>query len=178
MIAEPDHYQWTYRFRDTSKWGGSLESYLVAMDYRDLMAERSGGVRNEGEFQRFTRLINQFLQDKQLMGVDQKTFRVLVKGAKGQQFSLDALSSGEKQIVLMLGEIQRRIRRGSLLLLDEPEIHLHPRWQRILVRALTDLASQYAAQFIITTHSEEIANAVFEHERVILDAVFAREVEA
>jgi hypothetical protein len=28
---------------------------------------------------------------------------------------------------------------------------------------------------IITTHSEEVANAVYEHELVLLDAIFARE---
>ena len=77
----------------------------------------------------------------------------------------------------MLGEIQRRIRRGSVLLMDEPEIHLHPRWQRLLIRALTDLCSQHDAQMIVTTHSEEIANAFYEHERILLDAVFAPEVQ-
>ena len=172
IIDQPRDYQWVYRFDDSAKWEGSLESFLVAMDYRDLMAQREG--RAGDEFSRFTKLINSFLQDKQIRGVDDK-FRIKVEAANGQQFGLEALSSGEKQIVLLLGEIQRRLRLGGLLLIDEPEIHLHPRWQRLLVRALTDLCAEYDAQMILTTHSEEIASAVYEHELVLLDAVFARE---
>jgi predicted ATPase len=172
IIDEPRDYQWVYRFDDSTKWEGSLESFLVAMDYRDLMAQREG--RTGNEFSHFTKLINSFLRDKQIDGVDGK-FRVRVEAANGQQFGLEALSSGEKQIVLMLGEIQRRLRPGGLLLIDEPEIHLHPRWQRLLVRALTELCGEYDAQMILTTHSEEIASAVYEHELVLLDAVFARE---
>jgi predicted ATP-dependent endonuclease of OLD family len=99
-----------------------------------------------------------------------------VKTAGGERHGIEALSSGEKQIVLMLGEIQRRIRRGSILLMDEPEIHLHPRWQRLLISALTDLCEQYDAQVVVTTHSEEVADAFYEHERILLDTVFAPEV--
>ena len=174
IVAEPPRYQWTYRFSDSQRWEGSLESFLVAMHTRDLMAQRDDA-GEEGEFPRFVRVINRFLEHKRLIGVDRHTFRVEVEGENRQRFSFDALSSGEKQIVLMLGEIQRRIRRGSVLLIDEPEIHLHPRWQRLLVRALTDLCSEYDAQMILTTHSQEIANAVYEHELVLLDAVFTQE---
>jgi hypothetical protein len=184
VIAEPHRYQWTYRFSDSQKWEGSLESYLVAMNYRDLMAQRESPGEGEGEFTRFVGVINRFLEGKRIVGVDPQTFRVqietnghLAKAAGSGQHGIEALSSGEKQIVLMLGEIQRRIRRGSVLLMDEPEIHLHPRWQRLLIRALTDLCSQHDAQMIVTTHSEEIVNAFYEHEQILLDAVFAPEVQ-
>jgi predicted ATPase len=102
------------------------------------------------------------------------TPHVQVEGDNGQQFGLDELSSGEKQILLILAEIQRRIRRGSLLLIDEPEIHLHPAWQAHLIEALTDMCRQYDAQMIITTHSEEVARAVYEHELILLDDIFGR----
>jgi predicted ATPase len=175
VIAEPKGYQWLYRFSDSQRWQGSLESFLVAMDYRDLMAQREGKT-GDGEFRQFVKLINdRFFQGKRIVGVDQQSFRVQVKAEDGQQFSIEALSSGEKQILLMLGEVQRRLRRGGVLLIDEPEIHLHPRWQRLLVRALTDLCAEHDAQLIITTHSEEVAGAVYEHELVLLDAIFARE---
>jgi predicted ATPase len=175
VIAEPKDYQWVYRFSDSRKWQGSLESFLVAMDYRDLMAQRESRTGG-GEFRQFVNLINErFFQGKRIVGVDQQSFRVQVQAEDGQQFSIDALSSGEKQILLTLGEVQRRLRRGGVLLIDEPEIHLHPRWQRLLVRALTDLCAEQDTQLIITTHSEEVANAVYEHELVLLDAIFARE---
>lgn len=174
VMGEPRSYQWVYRFSDSQKWQGSLESFLVALDYRDLLTEREGRAGG-GEFRRFVKVINQFLQGRQIVGVDQTSFRIQVRGNNDRPFSIDALSSGEKQILLMLGEIQRRLRQGGILLIDEPEIHLHPRWQRLLVRALTDLCIEHNAQLIITTHSEEVASAVYEHELVLLDAIFAQE---
>jgi predicted ATPase len=174
IVAEDGEHEWVWRFSDTEKWDGSLESFLVAMDYRDLMAQRAGQT-DAGEFQSFLKVINRFLQGKQIVGVDQQSFRVQVRADDGQEFGVDQLSSGEKQILLMLGEIQRHISKGSIVLIDEPEIHLHPRWQRLLVRTLTDLCELHDAQLIITTHSGEIANAVYEHELILLDAVFEPE---
>lgn len=174
IIAEGSEYAWTWRFSDSQKWEGSLESFLVAMDYRDLMAQRERRT-DAGEFQPFLGVVNRFLEGKQIVEVDQNSFRVQVRADSGEEFSIDELSSGEKQILLMLGEIQRRISKGSIVMIDEPEIHLHPQWQRLLVRTLTDLCAIHDAQLIITTHSEEIANAVYEHELILLDAIFDQE---
>jgi predicted ATPase len=181
VVAEPTPYQWVYRFADSQQWPGSLESFLVAMYFRDLISlnedhhhtnGHNGKVHNGGEFKQFTTIINRFLSNKQIIGVDRQTFRIQVQGANGQPYGIDQLSSGEKQILLLLGEIQRRIRRGSIVLIDEPELHLHPRWQRQLVQALTDFCATYDAQLIMTTHSEEIAHAVYEHELILLDDIF------
>ena len=181
VVAEPTPYQWVYRFADSQQWPGSLESFLVAMYFRDLISlnedhhhtnGHNGKVHNSGEFKQFTTIINRFLSNKQIIGVDRQTFRIQVQGANGQPYGIDQLSSGEKQILLLLGEIQRRIRRGSIVLIDEPELHLHPRWQRQLVQALTDFSATYDAQLIMTTHSEEIAHAVYEHELILLDDIF------
>ncbi|MCE7990046.1 MAG: hypothetical protein DYG89_53555 [Caldilinea sp. CFX5] len=181
VIAEPTPYQWVYRFADSQQWPGSLESFLVAIYFRDLISlsedhqhtnGQNGKVHNGGEFRQFTTIINRFLANKQIVGVDRQTFRIQVQGANGQTYGIDQLSSGEKQILLLLGEIQRRIRRGSIVLIDEPELHLHPKWQRQLVRALTDFCAAFDAQLIMTTHSEEIAHAVYEHELIRLDDIF------
>jgi predicted ATP-binding protein involved in virulence len=182
IIAEPTSYRWIYRFSDSQQWPGSLESFLVAMYFRDLIAlnddyqhpnGKNGKVHSPGEFKQFTAIINRFLANKQIVGVDRQTFRLQVQTAHGQSYGIDQLSSGEKQIILLLGELQRRIQPSSIVLIDEPELHLHPKWQRQLVRALTDLCTTYDAQLIMTTHSEEIANAVYEHELILLDDIFA-----
>jgi|GEM_PF-1131617 len=181
VIAETSSYEWVYRFSDSQKWRGSLESFLSSLYWRDLQtwydeSKKTNGhavkAQNQGEFLQFVKIINGFLSGKQIEGVDRQTFRVQIKTDNGLELSFDQLSSGEKQIILLLGEIQRRIQHGSIIMIDEPEIHLHPRWQRMLMRALTDLCEAYNAQLIITTQSEEIANTVYEHELILLDRIF------
>lgn len=47
----------------------------------------------------------------------------------------------------------------SLLILDEPEVHLHPKWQVIYARMICDLVSQ-GANIIVTTHSPYMLEAL------------------
>jgi len=64
-----------------------------------------------------------------------------------------------------------------VILIDEIEISLHPSLQRVVIAHLRRLASKYDLQFIISTHSMEIVNAVEEHEVVNLDAMVLEERE-
>ncbi|NWB74773.1 ATP-binding protein [Pseudomonas sp. G5001] len=73
------------------------------------------------------------------------------------ELNLRKASSGEQcLIVLMLG-IAGHIENGSLILIDEPEISLHPRWQEEFMRLLTSAFEGYHhCQFIIATHSPQV----------------------
>ena len=73
------------------------------------------------------------------------------------EMSLKRASSGEQcLLVLMLG-IAGHITDGSLILIDEPEISLHPRWQEEFMLLLTNSFSAYrSCQFIVATHSPQI----------------------
>ncbi|MFK9080212.1 AAA family ATPase [Pseudomonas neuropathica] len=73
------------------------------------------------------------------------------------ELSLKRASSGEQcLLVLMLG-IAGHITNGSLVLIDEPEISLHPRWQEEFMMMLMKSFSSYSqCQFIIATHSPQV----------------------
>lgn len=72
-------------------------------------------------------------------------------------FSLKRASSGEQcLLVLMLG-IAGHIQDNSLVLIDEPEISLHPEWQERFMALLQSAFSPYSGcQFVIATHSPQI----------------------
>lgn len=67
---------------------------------------------------------------------------------------LNLLSSGEKQLLLILTNVFLLEEKPAIVFLDEPEISLHVSWQYCLIDVLTKLDP--AAQFIITTHSPSI----------------------
>jgi putative ATP-dependent endonuclease of the OLD family len=70
-----------------------------------------------------------------------------------RDFGVDQASSGEKEIInFVLGTFAFNIRSG-LILVDEPELHLHPRWQHLLRDLFRELASDTKNQFVLASHS-------------------------
>ncbi len=160
LSLESRLYQWAYRYQASSQWKGSIESYLFSLNYLDL-EDRDKGMPAD-RFQHAVGLVNSVLEGKRIAKIERG--RAVVETSEGHTHSLADLSSGEKQIVLLLIEILRRIVPGSIILIDEPEISLHQAWQRGLMAALEKLIEQYDAQIILATHSEEIATSVMPHE--------------
>lgn len=61
----------------------------------------------------------------------------------------------------------------DVVLIDEPEQHLHPSFQRALLPALRELSPQ--TQFIVATHSPQVLDSVASYERVKLGALDDRQ---
>lgn len=92
---------------------------------------------------------------------------IRIAGPGGASFSFDGLSSGQKEIVSTLFLIWNETQtRPGLVLIDEPELHLNPEWQREFIRHLHTLAPRN--QYILATHSEDIFASVSEERRVLL----------
>ncbi|MCG8030417.1 MAG: AAA family ATPase [Candidatus Thiodiazotropha taylori] len=71
----------------------------------------------------------------------------------GMTFFSEIFSSGEREIIHFLVSMFALNVRDGLILVDEPELHLHPRWQRMFLRLFKELAPERNNQFIIATHS-------------------------
>ena len=52
------------------------------------------------------------------------------------------------------------IQKGDILILDEPEINLHPEWQVEYAKALVELQKIFDLKFIITSHSPYFMRAI------------------
>lgn len=73
---------------------------------------------------------------------------------QGKNVELINLSSGEKQLLILLSHARFASTRKNAFIVDEPEISLHMRWQEMLVDSL--LSESKGNQFIFATHSPEI----------------------
>lgn len=78
---------------------------------------------------------------------------------------LDMASSGELEWVTIAGTLVVGSFDG-LLLVDEPELHLHPQWQARLLPTLQKLAPE--AQLIVATHSSYPWDQALPYQRVLL----------
>jgi predicted ATPase len=84
-------------------------------------------------------------------------------------YSFDGLSSGQKEIISTLFLIWHHSQnKPSIVLIDEPELHLNAEWHRDFIRQVFDLAPQN--QYIIATHSEDIFSSVSDDRRALLEA--------
>ena len=85
---------------------------------------------------------------------------------EGVELSVSQLSDGERSLLSMVVDLTRRLVQANplmenptaeaeaVVLIDELELHLHPKWQRQIVANLTKAFPK--CQFIATTHSPQI----------------------
>lgn len=85
----------------------------------------------------------------------------------GRGFSIDGLSSGQKEIISTLFLIwNATYKNPSVVLIDEPELHLNLQWHSGFVRKLLELAP--SNQYVLATHAEAIMASVDKRNRVLL----------
>lgn len=82
-------------------------------------------------------------------------------------FPIDGLSSGQKEIISTLFMIWENTRtKSTIVLIDEPELHLNAQWHKSFIADLMYYAPNN--QYVIATHSEQIMDSVAYENRVML----------
>lgn len=104
----------------------------------------------------FMRHLNEFYANKYVTLHLNEGIRILTDA--GQNLEANKLSSGEKQLLLLLCNAVSARNEASILIIDEPEISLNVKWQRRLICALLDCMRGSPAQLIFATHSLEIVS--------------------
>lgn len=94
---------------------------------------------------------------------------------------LSQLSSGEKSVFYILVDIARRLlilnkgnvefdKHKGVVLIDEIDLHLHPRWQREILQSLSSVFPQI--QFICTTHSPQVLSSISKDKIIEIEGDF------
>lgn len=130
------------------KTGPSMMSYRMAM----IDASTDKQAEMKAQIEEFCSVVNNLFQETgKRIEIEGNKFNVV---SGGQILPIDALSSGEKQILLILLRVFLLDRKESCVLLDEPENSLDISWQYKLIDMLVRLNPN--AQYFITTHSPSI----------------------
>jgi len=115
---------------------------------------------NLTDLSKYYRKKNKFLE---LMNeMFQSTRKTIFESGNGIEFKLEDgtlipardLSSGEKQLLILMINALTEKEEEFITFWDEPEISLHIDWQRMLIRVIRTLNSH--SQLIISTHSPSI----------------------
>lgn len=80
---------------------------------------------------------------------------------KGNELNLINLSAGLKSFaVLKMLFINNTLQENGTIILDEPEIHLHPEWQIKFAELIVLLQKEFKMHILLTTHSPYFLKAV------------------
>ncbi len=87
-------------------------------------------------------------------------------GTQGPSFDLASAGSGMLQVLLVLSLLLTHDR--AVLLLDEPDAHLHLILQRAIYGELRSVAAARGSQLLIATHSEQVIDSVDPRELCLM----------
>lgn len=91
---------------------------------------------------------------------DNKSFVLRSKSLR-QPLDIVNLSTGLKTFVILRTLIQNgSIKEGDIVVLDEPEIHLHPEWQLRFAELIVLLQKEFHLKILLNTHSPYFLNAI------------------
>ena len=143
------------------------------MRVQEALAKEQGTA--EQNLQVLRSAVERFLPTyENLRPTDETSSRLIIDQA-GIALDVVQLSDGERGVLALVLDIARRLSQANptlddplreghaVVLIDEIDLHLHPKWQRQIVRKLTSTFPR--CQFIATTHSPQVIGEV-EHDRI------------
>ena len=149
VVADDPQMKWLVGYRANEDWKGQLEASLIAMKTLD-----------EGKYFRVLEDLNSFLKPKQIdPQPDSNTLRlrVFVPGGDSRtEHTLDDLSAGEHQVLIQLYLVSRWLNEGGIVMIDEPDLHLHPSLLNGFLSRLEVLVSERNGQLFLTSHNPEL----------------------
>ncbi|PCC27393.1 ATP-binding protein [Arthrobacter sp. MYb224] len=83
----------------------------------------------------------------------------LLVSKKFGSFPVEELSTGEQLLLSTIARIAANIEPQSLVLIDEPEVGLHPNWQQKIIVMISEIIpAAYKCHFLLATHSPFVAS--------------------
>ncbi len=145
----------------SSRSGGNYVQLAIgrlAKKYRLLLEEDKGKAQTEfasdANMQQLTEILRGLGYEWKLETINPMTNEYSIRLSKqGTSFLVSAASSGERELLTYLFVIFGLNIRDALVVVDEPELHLHPKWQRTLLSIFVKLSQATGNQFLIATHS-------------------------
>jgi hypothetical protein len=144
--AENLEQRWLSGYHATENWDGQVESALLSMK-----------IASDERFSKLVDNMNHFLSGKTILKeVILGENRLRVQLANGTTHSIDELSSGEHQVLIQLYMVDRWMERGGIVMIDEPDLYLHPSLISGFLAQLESMVAERDGQLLITSHAPDV----------------------
>ena len=111
--------------------------------------------------------------------IDYKEKKVFLSNHLNQEFQIGSMSTGEKTLMSKVLYLYFQDIKNKIILIDEPELSLHPAWQNRVLKLYENFAKENNCQIIIATHSPHIiGSAKNEYIRILTEDGVINDVTA
>lgn len=129
-----------------------------------------GDEKREKVLETLRKVVQEFIPEFSNLRLVEEPRLGLVVEKSGKPLFLHQLSDGEKGLLAMVFDLTRRLAIANpdsenpivdgkaIVMIDEIELHLHPKWQRMVIRQMRNVFKN--CQFIVTTHSPQVIGQV------------------
>ena len=135
--------------QDKAAIQGVLEPYLEGLEARLSALQELHDIIST-----YVETVNHFFSGK-ILDLNVQS-GIIVKSKWSKSINQNLLSSGERQLLLLLSNTILALGRATILIIDEPELSLNVTWQRQLVAALLRCSFGGGVQYILASHSLEL----------------------
>jgi energy-coupling factor transporter ATP-binding protein EcfA2 len=153
----------TFSYSSTDNQYAEIHEFLIEQSYdytRQLGEYQKALMRQEAAtlptdpIKPYNELLGRIFPGYSFVDVDEQHLSLRIKLPTGNVIEFQELSSGEKEVFFILALFVRHGINKSIIVIDEPDLHLHPELARKMVRALRTI--QPENQIWCATHSAEL----------------------
>lgn len=136
-----------------------LKIILTNDSREDVFNGVIGTVRAKEKLSDIYEILQSVVDGEIILGQDNKYY---LKDSKfNDPISFNNLSTGLKSFVILKILLEKGgLKEKDVLILDEPEIHLHPQWQVVYAELIVLLQKYFDLSVIVTTHSPYFMDAI------------------
>ena len=151
-----------------ANFSGEFPSGVLDQNWEELIQFfYDGGVRSLSEpEQRVVDLLAEItkgqviLPSKDQNGV-MRTRKIFFTESSGESYAIKEVATGIKSFALIQSLLQKGLlTERTLLIIDEPEAHLHPQWTVEYARIITTLHRELGVKFLLATHSPRLVQSL------------------
>lgn len=148
------------RFNDICRTLHRLKSKEVTSVYSEYQSKINPSISEvtlhklKDPTEKYIDLFGKLLYPKKMLPIDINSSTIQYKDEDGAIRKFSELSSGEKEVVILTFDILTQNPYDCLILIDEPEVHLHPELSFRLIKVLKSIGERN--QYFLFTHSADI----------------------
>ena len=144
----------------------SKESLFSDEDMQNRFHLSLERIRDKNRVQDYLETLKEVIEKEKLIGIYGKNHEInqeLFDNVKRK------MSSGQSMMTNIITELYAHIRENSLILFDEPEVHLHPSGITRLINIIYDICQEFESACIIATHSSVVLQELLARNVTVIE---------